>query len=182
MAKNLVGSGIGYIQQKRDAERQALIDAGIDPDNLFPDRKSYQPKDYNPNEDNDIPPSVNDEWKKSRDWVASRIDPLVLDLDGDGIETLGISSTTHVMFDSDGEKANGEARETTLGCGVKTGAGWVKSDDGLLVLDRNGNGTIDNGNELFGEKVNCEARETTLGCGTTGEVANLNFRNLRMVA
>jgi hypothetical protein len=35
--------------------------------------------------------------------------------------------------------------------GVKTGTGWVNGDDGLLVLDRNGNGVIDNGSELFGD-------------------------------
>jgi Ca2+-binding RTX toxin-like protein len=42
-----------------------------------------------------------------------------------------------VLFDHDGD-------------GIKTGTGWVKADDGLLVWDRNGNGTIDNGGELFG--------------------------------
>jgi Ca2+-binding RTX toxin-like protein len=63
------------------------------------------------------------------------LDPLVLDLDGDGIET--ISSEAGVKFDFDGDF-------------TKTGTGWVNSDDGLLVLDRNGNGLIDNGSELFG--------------------------------
>ncbi|KJZ37687.1 calcium-binding protein, partial [Pseudomonas fluorescens] len=61
--------------------------------------------------------------------------PLVLDLDGDGVETL--SSTNGIHFDHDG---NGFA-ETT---------GWVGKDDGLLVWDRNGNGQIDDGSELFG--------------------------------
>jgi hypothetical protein len=78
------------------------------------------------------------------------IDPLVLDLDGDGIETIGISATFHVLFDSDGD-------------GVKTATGWIKGDDGLLVLDRNGNGTIDNGNELFGDQTIVNGKKATSG-------------------
>jgi hypothetical protein len=37
--------------------------------------------------------------------------------------------------------------------GLKTAMGWVKGDDGFLVLDRDGNGTIDNGGELFGDQT-----------------------------
>ncbi|MDB0568963.1 calcium-binding protein [Ralstonia solanacearum] len=66
-----------------------------------------------------------------------RRDPLVLDLDGDGIETTTTRDGTVILFDHDGD-------------GVRTGTGWVKPDDGWLVLDRNGNGTIDSGRELFG--------------------------------
>ncbi|MCL2658356.1 MAG: hypothetical protein FWD62_13290 [Betaproteobacteria bacterium] len=61
-------------------------------------------------------------------------DPLALDLDGDGIETIGVGT---VLFDHNGD-------------GIRTGTGWLKGDDGFLVLDRNGNGVIDNGGELFG--------------------------------
>ncbi|MBK8570451.1 MAG: hypothetical protein IPN81_11155 [Nitrosomonadales bacterium] len=67
-----------------------------------------------------------------------RRDPLVLDLDGDGIETLPINTTTPLMFDLDNT-------------GVKKSVGWIKSDDGFVVLDRNANGTIDSGAELFGD-------------------------------
>ncbi|MDD7313264.1 MAG: hypothetical protein PUH03_02780 [bacterium] len=61
--------------------------------------------------------------------------PLVIDLDGDGVETTMAESGTH--FDHDG---NNFAEST----------GWVGKDDGLLVRDINGNGQIDDGTELFG--------------------------------
>lgn len=64
-----------------------------------------------------------------------RQSPLVLDLDGDGIETLGTDSG--VYFDHNN---NGFAELT----------GWISPDDGLLTLDKNQNGNIDGGNELFG--------------------------------
>ena len=37
--------------------------------------------------------------------------------------------------------------------GLKTGSQWAKSDDGILVRDLNGNGTIDSGRELFGDQT-----------------------------
>jgi len=67
-----------------------------------------------------------------------RYDPLVLDLDGDGIETVG--SDKKILFDHDND-------------GVKTATGWVSADDGLLVMDRNDNGVIDAGHELFGDSA-----------------------------
>jgi hypothetical protein len=78
-----------------------------------------------------------------------RRDPLTLDLDGDGIET--VSANSGITFDFDGD-------------GLKTGTGWVKGDDGFLVLDRNGNGTIDNGSELFGvDTVKSNGQKATDG-------------------
>ncbi|MDA7088635.1 calcium-binding protein, partial [Pseudomonas sp. SA3-5] len=77
---------------------------------------------------------VNSDFKTALNFVQRR-DPLALDLDGDGIET--VSANSGITFDFDGD-------------GLKTGTGWVKGDDGLLVLDRNGNGSIDTGAELFG--------------------------------
>ena len=63
-------------------------------------------------------------------------DPLAIDLDGDGIEVLGANAPV-VLFDHNGD-------------GIKTGTGWLKGDDAWLVLDRDGNGSIDRGAELFG--------------------------------
>ncbi|MDR1062612.1 MAG: hypothetical protein LBL48_01535, partial [Azoarcus sp.] len=84
----------------------------------------------------EIGESINDLFLRARDWVPPR-DPLALDLDGDGIETIGIGGANTVLFDHDGN-------------GIRTGTGWLKPDDAFLVLDRNGNGKIDNGGELFG--------------------------------
>ncbi|EAA3799221.1 hypothetical protein DOQ73_23490, partial [Salmonella enterica subsp. enterica] len=77
---------------------------------------------------------VNTDFLAALNFIQRR-DPLTLDLDGDGIET--VSSNSGIVFDFDGD-------------GLKTGTGWVKGDDGLLVLDHNGNGYVDNGRELFG--------------------------------
>ncbi|WP_412770172.1 calcium-binding protein [Ralstonia pseudosolanacearum] len=66
------------------------------------------------------------------------VDPLILDLDGDG---LGITPLSHgILFDADGDT-------------IKTGTAWASADDGILVWDRNGNGTIDSGKELFGDET-----------------------------
>ncbi|ALR01394.1 calcium-binding protein [Xylella fastidiosa] len=91
---------------------------------------------------------LHDLFDQSRDYVTP-CDPLALDLDGDGIET--VAPGKHILFDHDGD-------------GIKHASGWVKSDDGLLVLDRNGNGRIDNGNELFGtETVLSNGRKAASG-------------------
>ena len=64
--------------------------------------------------------------------------PIILDLDGDGVETTKQGTGTY--FDHD---ANGFAEST----------GWVGKDDGLLVRDLDGNGVIDTGRELFGSET-----------------------------
>ena len=61
--------------------------------------------------------------------------PIVLDLSGMGIQT---TDAAHgVAFDI---AATGQA----------TQVGWVGQGNGLLVMDRNGDGVINNGTELFG--------------------------------
>lgn len=67
----------------------------------------------------------------------SFVAPLVFDLDGDGIETLSIADTD-IYFDMNGD-------------GFAEKAGWISGDDGALVVDLNGNGTIDDVHELMGD-------------------------------
>jgi Ca2+-binding RTX toxin-like protein len=73
-----------------------------------------------------------------------RRDPLILDLDNDGLETIGIDTARPILFDH-------------TGTGLKTASGWVTPDDAFLVIDRNGNGRIDSGRELFGDATPLEA-------------------------
>ncbi len=80
-------------------------------------------------------------WDDVSDWSCNaltppRRDPLAIDLDGDGIETVGVGNPP-ILF----EHNNG---------GIKTGTGWLKGDDAWLVMDRKGNGQIDSDAGLFG--------------------------------
>ena len=72
--------------------------------------------------------------------AAPRRDPLSFDLDGDGIETIGIDTANPILFDHGGS-------------GVRAATGWLLADDAFLALDRNGNGSIDSGRELFGDST-----------------------------
>ncbi|MGH1404168.1 MAG: Ig-like domain-containing protein, partial [Alphaproteobacteria bacterium] len=65
--------------------------------------------------------------------------PLVLDLDGDGITLAPIYGDGSVYFDLDND-------------GLAEATGWIAGNDGLLVIDKDGNGTIDNRDELFGNE------------------------------
>lgn len=58
------------------------------------------------------------------------IDPIVLDLDGDGVELIARDQAT-VYFDMDGD-------------GIRERTGWYSGDDALLVVDANRNGRIRN--------------------------------------
>ena len=84
--------------------------------------------------------NIDSESARLRD--ASRIvvnrDPLALDLGGEGFDLTTVDGG--VYFDLDN---NGFAEKTA----------WVGAEDGFLVLDRNYNGNIDNGSELFGDQV-----------------------------
>ena len=66
-------------------------------------------------------------------------DPLVLDMDGDGIELVSVANSD-VQFDFDKD-------------GFNEKAGWVAPDDAFLVWDKNDNGQIDDIDEMFGNET-----------------------------
>ena len=65
------------------------------------------------------------------------IDPLALNMDGQGVELT--EEKYEFDLDSDGEKEN---------------ISFLKQGSGFLVLDKNGNGIVDDGSELFGPSTN----------------------------
>lgn len=65
--------------------------------------------------------------------------PLVLDLDGDGIELSALGDTS-INWDLDQD-------------GFREQTGWVNADDGLLAVDLDGDGAIKTQSELFGTQT-----------------------------
>jgi Ca2+-binding RTX toxin-like protein len=84
-------------------------------------------------------------------------DPLVLDLNGNGLDLVGANGS--VLFDHNAD-------------GIKTGTGWAAPSDGFLVRDLDGNGTIDSGRELFG--VDTVLSNGTLAANGFAALANLD--------
>ena len=69
--------------------------------------------------------------------VSSNSDPLVLDLDGSGIQLTDTNDGAYFDITADGKKDK---------------VAWVKGNTAFLVYDKNGNGVIDDGSEFFGDQ------------------------------
>ncbi|WP_392561519.1 hypothetical protein RHO12_10300 [Orbus sturtevantii] len=82
--------------------------------------------------------NLNTDTPKIPDGALTAWSPIIVDLDRDGIETLSKDQDIHFDLNT-----NTFAENT----------GWVGADDGLLVLDLNSNGLIDDGQELFGDNT-----------------------------
>ena len=98
----------------------------------------------------------------------------MLDLDGDGVEAGALA-----IFDHGGD-------------GFAEGTRWAGVDDGMLVWDRNGNGKIDDGGELFGNNtVLTNGQNAAHGFAALSELdanrdgvvdsSDANFANLRVL-
>ena len=92
-------------------------------------------------------------FQKAQAEQNRRIDPLVFDLDGDGITTVSIDDS-NAFFDLDN---NGFAEKTS----------WVGAKEGLLAYDKNGDGIINGGNELFGDRTLMKDSKTLASSGFT---------------
>ncbi|WOQ86427.1 calcium-binding protein [Vibrio cholerae] len=125
-----------------DDEEQDSDNDGI-PDDIDPD----QDGDNDPNNHDDDSGSTGGEGGTQGDAVHEgsnnsdrqrRIDPLVLDLDGDGLDFLSLD--------------NSQAKFDLTGNGFATHTSWLSGDDGFLAIDKNNDGSINNIDELFGRE------------------------------
>ncbi|MBP3220979.1 MAG: calcium-binding protein [Neisseriaceae bacterium] len=82
-----------------------------------------------------IPCFFGEDPAPTKDPAEQNYSPLVIDLNADGVGSYKLKNG--VYFDLDNN-------------GFKEKTAWAHYQDGLLALDLNGNGTIDNGAELFG--------------------------------
>ena len=126
-AASIAASAAQALVQAREPLEQAMLDA------LDEGTQAFNQFFYNRSGTCDI-----EKIKKKTQTASTIPSPVALDLDGDGIETVSVSNGA--LFD---HAADGFAELT----------GWVGPDDGLLVRDLNGNGTIDSGRELFGSET-----------------------------
>jgi hypothetical protein len=88
------------------------------------------------------PPSTNCSWDTiSCNWVGCDDTPIIIDVNNDGYKLT--DATNGVRFDIDGD-------------GLEELVSWTAegSDDAFLFLDRNEDGVVNNGGELFGNHTN----------------------------
>lgn len=89
-------------------------------------------------------------------------DPLALDLNGDGKIGISPASNGGAYFDHNGD-------------GVSHKSSWINKEDGILAYDRNGNGNIDDGGELFGNFTQIKDKESNQRLAKDGYEALKEF-------
>ena len=98
------------------------------------------------------------------------ITPLVIDLDGNGIQTVS--------------RANSAGAFDLFGNGAAVQSGWIAGGEGFLAVDKNGNGTIDDISELFGGTAKGAGFAQLAGYDSNGDgvvnVSDAAFAELRV--
>jgi hypothetical protein len=144
-------ANIGSIGETLDEGKRASLDYQILRRTLKIDKDEAPAGPDNPAETPSEPAAVTAQASDFQELVAQRqlelnvsfnaepqqTDPLVLDIAGNGFTTSGLSRSVRFDLDADGKLDQ---------ISVPTG------DDALLAYDRNGNGRIDDGRELFGDQ------------------------------
>jgi len=102
-----------------------------------------------------------------RDRTVGILSPLVLDLDGDGLEVKS-RRKSRAHFDMDG---NGTSDDT----------GWVGKNDGFLVIDANGDGRIGSNAELslLGLKADARSSLDALSALDSGQNGQIDAKDAR---
>jgi Ca2+-binding RTX toxin-like protein len=103
--------------------------------------------------------AVNRWWQGAMSFTVTARDPLAIDLDNDGIETVAINPAAPLRFDHDGD-------------GAPSATGWLQGDDGWLVNDLDLDGKITSGKELLGV-------DTDITVGGVTRKATTGFEALR---
>jgi VCBS repeat-containing protein len=103
------------------------------------DTPGVEPEDpTGPDDPTDPPPGDEPPFVPPYDETPNVVCPLVLDLDGNGVEITSVQNG--VYFDHKGD-------------GFAEKSAWISPNDGFLVRDRNGDGKITTGDELFGDQT-----------------------------
>lgn len=105
-----------------------------------PTAADYEGLDDAINPDERPSQEVANEVKHIMDVSKDHLSPLVLDIDGGGIQLVSVDSANAAYFD-----LNGNDFATTTG--------WTAGGDGLLAIDLDEDGIINNGTELFGDQT-----------------------------
>ena len=138
------------ISETLDEGKRASLDYQILRRTLIPDEVDVEAPPSEPAAPSE-PPAVTAQASDFQELAAQRelelnvtanpqpqkTDPLVLDLAGNGFSTRGLDDAVRFDLDADGRTDRISA---------------PSGDDALLALDRNDNGRIDDGRELFGDQ------------------------------
>jgi Ca2+-binding RTX toxin-like protein len=102
-----------------------------------------------------------------KDRTIGMLAPVILDLDGDGVELIG-RTKSKALFDMDGD-------------GVRDDTGWIGKGDGFLVIDRDQDGLISSASELsfLAEKPGARSDLEALGALDSNRDRRIDSSDIR---